>query len=235
MTYHLTRVMHWQQDRSLDFYATSIQRQLHLTPGAEYVTLHLQLLSGGDRLANLPQWFASMGSLFVVSLIAARLGATARGQALAALFCATLPMGILQSTSTQNDFVVAYWLACLVALVTDATTRGWPWVLALGAALGLATLTKATAFVSPCRSSSGSPCACGPVWRTWPRSRSSLAWSCSESTAVSSPATMICTAPPSAPTERATGRRSSISTGTSAGRRLPPTPCATRPCRCPRR
>jgi 4-amino-4-deoxy-L-arabinose transferase-like glycosyltransferase len=104
--------------------------------GAEYVTLHRQLLSGGDRLANLPQWFASMGSLFVVSLIAARLGATARGQALAALFCATLPMGILQSTSTQNDFVVAYWLACLVALVTDATTRGWPWVVALGAALG---------------------------------------------------------------------------------------------------
>jgi hypothetical protein len=58
MTYHLTRVMHWRQDRSLDFYATNIQRQLHLTPGAAYVTLHLQLLSGGDRLANLPQWFA---------------------------------------------------------------------------------------------------------------------------------------------------------------------------------
>ena len=235
MTYHLTRVMHWEQDRSLDFYATNIQRQLHLTPGAEYVTLHLHLLSGGDRLANLPQWFASMGSLFVVSLIAARLGATARGQALAALFCATLPMGILQSTSTQTDFVVAYWLACLVALVTDATTRTWPWMLALGAALGLATLTKATAFVSPCRSSSGSPCACGPVWRNWPRSRSSLAWSCSGSTAVSSPATTICTAPPSARTERATGRRSKFSTGTSAGRRLPPMPCATRPCRCPRR
>jgi hypothetical protein len=147
MTYHLARVMHWEQDRSLDFYATNIQRQLHLTPGAEYVILHLQLLSGGDRLANLPQWFASMGSLFVVSLIAARLGATARGQALAALFCATLPMGILQSTSTQTDFVVAYWLACVVALVTDATTPTWPWMLALGAALGLATLTKATAFV----------------------------------------------------------------------------------------
>ena len=147
MTYHLTRQMHWQQDRSLDFYATNIQRQLHLTPGAEYATLHLHLLSGGDRLANLPQWLASMGSLFVVSLIAARLGATARGQALAALVGATLPMGILQSSSTQNDYVVAYWLACLAALVTDSTPRTWPWMVALGAALGLATLTKATAFV----------------------------------------------------------------------------------------
>jgi hypothetical protein len=147
MTYHLTRVMHWQQDRSLDFYATNIQRQLHLTPGAEFVTLHLQLLSGGDRLANLPQWLAFMGSLLLVSLTAARLGATARGQAFATLFCATLPMGILQSTSTQNDLVLAYWLVCLAALVTDAAPGGWPWMLALGAALGLATLTKATAFV----------------------------------------------------------------------------------------
>jgi hypothetical protein len=147
MTYHLTRVMHWQQDRNLDFYATNIQRQLHLTPGAEFATLHLQLLSGGDRLANLPQWLAFMGSLLLVSLTAARLGATARGQALATLFCATLPMGILQSTSTQNDLVLAYWLVCLAALVTDATPGGWPWMLALGAALGLATLTKATAFV----------------------------------------------------------------------------------------
>lgn len=147
MTYHLTRVMHWQQDRSLDFYATNIQRQLHLTPGAEYGTLHLHLLSGGDRLDNLPQWLAFIGSLLVVSLTAARLGATARGQALAALFCTTLPMAILQSTSTQNDLVVAYWLACLAALVADAALRGWPWMLAQGAALGLATLTKATAFV----------------------------------------------------------------------------------------
>ena len=103
MTYHLTRVMHWQQDRSLDFYATNIQRQLHLTPGGGVCDPHLHLLSGGDRLDNLPQWLARTGGLFVVSLIAARLGATARGQAFAALFCATPPMGILQSTSTQND------------------------------------------------------------------------------------------------------------------------------------
>src|SRR4029453_2950809 len=77
MTYHLTRVMHWEQERSLHFYATNIQRQLHLTPGAEYVILHLHLLSGGDRLANLPQWFASLGSLFVVSPFAAPLAPSA--------------------------------------------------------------------------------------------------------------------------------------------------------------
>jgi hypothetical protein len=147
MTYHLARVMHWQQDRSVAFYATGIQRQIHLTPGAEYIALHLHLLSGGDRLDNIPQWLAGTGSLLVVSLIAARLGATARGQALAAVVCATLPMGILQSTSTQNDYVVAYWLACLVALIVGVAPRAWVWAPALGAAVGLAILTKATAYV----------------------------------------------------------------------------------------
>jgi Dolichyl-phosphate-mannose-protein mannosyltransferase len=147
MTYHLARVMHWQQDRSVAFYPTNIERQIHLTPGGEYGILHLHLLSGGDRLDNLPQWLASMGSLFVVSLIAARLGATARGQALAALFCATLPMGILQASSTQNDYQVAYWLACLVALVSRVDRPSWTWALAAGAAFGLATFTKATAYV----------------------------------------------------------------------------------------
>jgi Dolichyl-phosphate-mannose-protein mannosyltransferase len=147
MTYHLARVMHWQQNRSVAFYPTSIERQLQLTPGGEYGILHLQLLSGRDQLDNLPQWLASTGSLFVVSLIAARLGATARGQALAALFCATLPMGILQSSSTQNDYLVAYWLACLVALVIRVDPASWTWALESGAAVGLATFTKATAYV----------------------------------------------------------------------------------------
>lgn len=147
MTYHLARVMHWQQDRSVAFHPTNIERQIHLTPGGEYGILHLHLLSGRDQLDNLPQWLAAIGSLFVVSLIAARLGATARGQALAALFCATLPMGILQSSSTQNDYLLSYWLACLVALVIRVNPAPWTWALASGAALGLATFTKATAYV----------------------------------------------------------------------------------------
>jgi hypothetical protein len=95
-------VLHWQQDRSVALYATNIERQLHLAPDGEYGILRLDLLSGGDRLDNLPQWLAAMGSLPVVSLIPARLDATVRGQALAAVFCATLPMGIL-----QNDYQVA--------------------------------------------------------------------------------------------------------------------------------
>src|ERR1051326_7803854 len=75
MTYHLARVSHWQQDASLAPYPTHILRQLYLQPGAEFVLLHLQLLSGGDRLAGLAQWASMAGALVGTSLIAGALGA----------------------------------------------------------------------------------------------------------------------------------------------------------------
>ena len=39
MTYHLPRVMHWAQDRSLVPYPTSIERQIQMQPLAELIYL----------------------------------------------------------------------------------------------------------------------------------------------------------------------------------------------------
>ena len=61
--YHLPRVMHWIQNRSVGHYPTHIGRQLSFGPGAEYILLQAQILSGGDRLANLMGWFAAAGSV----------------------------------------------------------------------------------------------------------------------------------------------------------------------------
>src|SRR5262249_13186492 len=58
MTYHLSRVEHWTQNKSIAYYPTNIPRQLHQNPGAEFVLLHLRLLSGSDRLFNLLQLFS---------------------------------------------------------------------------------------------------------------------------------------------------------------------------------
>src|SRR6266542_2522369 len=103
MAYHLARVAHWAQDQTVAPYPTNIRRQLALAPGAEFAILHLQLLSGSDRFASLPQWASMVGALVGVSAIAAQLGAPRPAQIFAALVCASLPIGILQSTSTQND------------------------------------------------------------------------------------------------------------------------------------
>jgi 4-amino-4-deoxy-L-arabinose transferase-like glycosyltransferase len=109
---------------------------------------HLLLLAGGDRPANLVQWFSTAGAVLGVSLLAARLGAGPRGQAFGALFCATLPMGILQASSTQNDAVLAFWLVCLAYHVLRLHERpSWGNAAGAGASLGLALLTKGTAYL----------------------------------------------------------------------------------------
>lgn len=148
MTYHMARVANWIQNKSVAFYPTHITRQLHSNPFAEYVISNLGVLSGGDHFANLVQWFSMFGSVIGVSLIARNIGTTRDSQIFASVFAVTLPMGILQATSTQNDYVVTFWVVGFIifglnfAMVPNAfnTFLG-------GAALGLAILTKATACV----------------------------------------------------------------------------------------
>jgi len=90
MTYHMSRVAHWAHQGSVAPYPTHIVRQITAPPLAEFAILQLQLLSGGDRLANLVQFFALCGCVLNVSLIAARLRAGPRGQILAAVACGVL-------------------------------------------------------------------------------------------------------------------------------------------------
>ena len=151
MTYHMARLIHWQQHATLAPYPTNIPRQLYLQPGAEFVLLHLQLLSGGDHLAGLVQWASMLGVLVGTWLIAKDLGAERFGGFLTIAFAASLPIVVLESTSTQNDYVVAFWLVCAVFFALRIMRwRGpalpWQLAVAFGASLGLALLTKATAY-----------------------------------------------------------------------------------------
>ncbi|MCP5116790.1 MAG: hypothetical protein GY953_38685 [bacterium] len=154
MTYHMTRVVHWIQNGSVAFYPTHTTRQLWNSPWAEYAILHLQMLSGGDHLANLVQWFASGLSLAGVSLTVRLFDPRPAIQLLGALLCATLPMAILQASSTQNDFVAASWAVCFVyCLLRLRAGVGSPLWGAVGAgcSLGLGLLTKPSIllFVTP--------------------------------------------------------------------------------------
>ncbi|MEO6027715.1 MAG: hypothetical protein ABIR79_12690 [Candidatus Binatia bacterium] len=153
MVYHLPRIDHWLQNRSVAFYPTNIVRQLFNPPWAEYAALQLIALGGDERWGNVVAWSSMVGSLAGVSLIAERLGARARGQIVAVLACATLRMGILQASGTQNDYVTAFWLVAMTAgLLSPSPPPTAPWgALRVGASLGLAMLTKGTAvlFAAP--------------------------------------------------------------------------------------
>ena len=149
LLYHMTRVMHWAQNRSLDHYPTAYHHQLIMPPWAEMAILTFRTLWGNDRFANLVQWFSMVGSAVGVSALAAMLGARFRGQLLAAVFALTIPMGVLQSTSTQNDYVVAFWLVCLAYFVLLSKKRPLDRVeqLIMAGAVGLGMLTKVTFYV----------------------------------------------------------------------------------------
>jgi hypothetical protein len=145
MVYHLSRVDHWIQNRTVGFYPTHIIRQLYNPPWAEYAMLHLRVLGGDERWSNAPQWLSMIGSLIGVSVIAKRLGATPRGQLFSSLFAATIPMGILQASGTQNDYVLAFWLVCMAEAALSPPSAARPFQ--VGASLGLALLSKGTALV----------------------------------------------------------------------------------------
>ncbi|RAO13085.1 hypothetical protein GUI43_02463 [Micromonospora noduli] len=149
-TYHLPKVEHWVAQGDLDFWPTAIHRQVTIPPGAEYLLLHLRLLTGGDHLHNLVQWAAGVVCLLVAARITAQLGGGRRAQLLTAFVLATTPMVVLQATSTQTDLICAAWVACAATVVLDGLSRrtGWGTLLGLGAATGLTAVTKTSGLIA---------------------------------------------------------------------------------------
>ncbi len=145
--YRMTRVMHWIQNKSLVPFTTEMLRQNTYPPFAEYHVLLLQIFTNSDRLANLVQWFYALGTLMISSLIAVQLGLNRLGQLLTCALIVTLPMGISQSATTQNDYVASFWImAGIYFLFKLRTTHQLPDAIGVGIAVGLAFLTKGTSY-----------------------------------------------------------------------------------------
>jgi hypothetical protein len=150
LNYHMPRVAHWAQNRSVEHFSTGIEQQNSRPAFAEYAIMQLYVLGQGDRLANFVEWLAMVSSVIGVSLLAALLGAPLAGQLLAALFVASLPMGIVQASSTMNDYVVGLWLVCVAEVFLSAWLEPkkvtMKEIFFLASAAGLAIATKSIAF-----------------------------------------------------------------------------------------
>jgi hypothetical protein len=148
LLYHMARIAHWVQQSNLGHFPTAYLTQLWASPFAEMSILNLQILWGSDQPANMIQLFSLIGAVLGVSAISKLLGANRKGQFLSAAFTISIPMGILQATSTQTDFVTAFWLICLVYFVILSKRKS---VTALernciGLSTGLGMLTKGTFY-----------------------------------------------------------------------------------------
>lgn len=150
MTYRLARIAHWIQHRSVAPYGTGIDRQVALTPGAEYVLGAWQAMAGSDRLANFLQLAAWAIVAFAAAPLLRMAGAGRRLARIGVVMAATVPMAVLQATSTQNDLVAAAVTVGVIAAVLpflgSGRLRASDAVL-LGVTLAAASLVKPTAVV----------------------------------------------------------------------------------------
>jgi hypothetical protein len=117
-------------------------------PLAEFAIMHVQILTGSDLYANLVQWMSFLVLIFLGLLTAAELGLSGRQQLVSAVLIATLPMAILQASSTQNDLVVsAFVMAFGLFMLRMRRDLSGENILFAALSLGLALLTKGTAYL----------------------------------------------------------------------------------------
>ena len=148
LRYHMPRVAHWSQLKSVQHYATGIEVQNGIGPFAEYAILHTYVLSGVDRWANFIEWIAMVASLVGGSYLARQLGGGKTSQALTVAIMVSLPMGIAQATSTMTDYVVSFFLlaTAIEAVSIHQGERDPLTFVFLGLSVGLAIGVKPTAY-----------------------------------------------------------------------------------------
>lgn len=147
LTYHLPRVANWIQNGNVGFYPTHIERQLFNPPLGEYFFLHLQLLAGSDRFSNLVQFFCYINCGIISSLLAQRFKLDTFGQLFSAFLCASLPIAVLQASSSKNDLVVAFFItAFFYYFIKFYEKDNNSDLIFSGLSLGLALLTKGNAY-----------------------------------------------------------------------------------------
>ena len=148
MTYHLPRVMHWIQNKNVNYYPTHHEFQNVFPPLAEYIILHWQVLTGNDYFSQVVQWTFMIGSCVGITLIVKYLGGNSIAEIWSFYLCISLPMGIYQSVSTQNDYVNSFFIICSIyyLLILFSQNKIIYYIL-FAISTGLAIKTKSTAYI----------------------------------------------------------------------------------------
>jgi hypothetical protein len=149
LSYHLSRAAYWLQYKSALRFPGGSFGQLDHPADGEMLIAWMLSLSGTDRFVALVQWTSAIGCGLCVYLGAVLLGFRRAHAAFAAGLFLLMPIVILESTSTQNDLVAAFFVAgTAVFAVRGIVARSYG-DLAVGAlALGLAVGTKGTVLIA---------------------------------------------------------------------------------------
>ncbi|MDX6514809.1 MAG: hypothetical protein QOH73_475 [Gaiellaceae bacterium] len=142
MTYHLARAAAWNQDHALGYVPNANTERMNIfPPNGEIAILYTLTFLGTDQLAALPQYVAGIALIVGCYAVARQLGFPRSSSAFAALVLASLGQVVLQSTTTQNDLLVASFVLAAAFFVLERDKSG---IALAGLAVGLAVGTKTT-------------------------------------------------------------------------------------------
>jgi hypothetical protein len=150
MTYHLSRVGYWLQQRAFYPPWNPVHVIQTIYPvNAELLLLWIVLFTGSDAGTGLIQWSAAVAGMVAIFGTARLWRATRAQAAFAALVWASFPEIMLQSTTTQNDIVAAVFLLvacyfCMLGFLSNHLRA----LLLSGLAFGLAVGTKVTVLLA---------------------------------------------------------------------------------------
>lgn len=120
MTYHLPRICQWAQNGTVDHYSTNCVRQISSPVLAEYVMLHVYLLTGkSDVLINLVQCCSAILCGVYSADIARKLGVSPAWCRLASLLTLSMPILFAEAFTAEADIYSALWLMLFAWLLVD--------------------------------------------------------------------------------------------------------------------
>lgn len=120
MTYHLSRIAHWTQNKSVAHYATGDVRQVTSPPLAEFVNLQVYILSGQrDNLFNLLQYASFVTNAGLIYFITKRLGGKKNYCWLSVLLFVSMPIAFAEALTTQVDHFSTMWLLMFIYFLLD--------------------------------------------------------------------------------------------------------------------
>ena len=127
MTYHLSRIVHWVQNGSVAHYATNCIRQIASPVLAEFVNLHVYILTGeSDKLFALLQCFSYLTGAVIVFQISHKIKCSNLFCYIAALLYLTMPSAFAEALTTQVDNFATLWLLIFTYLLLDFTDMNKP-------------------------------------------------------------------------------------------------------------
>lgn len=120
MTYHLPRIAHWAQNRSIAHFATCDLRQNATPPLAEFVNLQVYIFSGQkDDFLNLLQFSCFVTNAMLLYFIAKTLGATNAYCWLSSFLFVSMPIAFGEALNVQVDLFSTMWLLIFVYLLLE--------------------------------------------------------------------------------------------------------------------